>query len=195
LRRGTALALVGVTLVGALLLGAGVGAQPAPTSFSPPPGQLPESLDYRMTVVGGVLGTKSVTVDIESWAFDMETPTVVGGSAGTGLSSGKTALLPIVVSMQYEKSLTIPLARQEVSGGHLTSVTIEGYALDYESSDTYVHIVLSLTNVVVTAYSIGASSGELPEVEVTFQYAKIEMNGGPDYKGTALSWDQTKNKA
>jgi type VI secretion system secreted protein Hcp len=120
----------------------------------------------------------------------------LGGAGGGGASAGKVDIAPLTITKQVDSS-SPQLFLHACSGKHVPGVVLE--VANTTNQQPYLRYTLG--DVIVSAVrTAGAGTGERPTEEVTFTFAKINMEvmsgnekGAPGGKSEA-GWDLKANK-
>jgi type VI secretion system secreted protein Hcp len=131
-------------------------------------------------------------IDIESWSWGASQS---GTSAGGGGAAGKVSMQDFTFTKHVDKA-SPKLFEKLATGEHLREAK---FVVRGSSSNEY--LTITLTDVMVTSYSTGGSSGDdRPTESVSLNFGKIKMSYvEQDAKGTAgasvdFGWDVKANK-
>jgi type VI secretion system secreted protein Hcp len=191
LRRGTALVVVGVFLAGLAAAATSGSAGPAPMSIRE---EGVPSLEFRVLWEGGLATTKE-TIDVYSWSWGFASTPVA--PTGTGTKAGAPQVTELTLQRGFDEYSTF-IARHGILGTHVSKVTLQGFAMDFETEKEVVYLEITMSNVLVTSYQSSGSDNGVPYESITLNFAKIEYKYTPQAKepGTPppMSWDVVKNK-
>ena len=136
-------------------------------------------------------------IDVEAWSWG-ET-NAAAGHTGSGGGAGKVAMQDFHFVMRQNRA-TPPLMKACASGQHIKLATLTARKAGKEQQE---YLTFKFSDVLVSSYQTGGSegSGEVPMEQVSFNFAKIEVEyrpQGPDGRlGTPehFGFDLKANKA
>jgi type VI secretion system secreted protein Hcp len=131
-------------------------------------------------------------IDVESWSWgETQTASPVGGGG-----AGKVSMNDFAFTMKLNKA-SPKLFLACATGEHIKSAWITAHRTSDKSSEYF--LKWSFSDLLISSYLIGASSGEAPIDSISFNFSKIEV----EYKeqkpdGTLAAsikagWDLKKN--
>ncbi len=123
--------------------------------------------DYFLKI-DGVDNGNANGIEVNSWSFGASNSSVATGGGGLGSGVGKVSRKGFTITKELDKTTPL-LYNAQVSGKHLKSATFTANT----SSGSQLKITMS--DVIVSSYTVSGSQGEQPMETVSFSYGKIEF--------------------
>lgn len=147
-------------------------------------------VDYFLKIEG-VPGESSDSkhkdwIDIQSYSFGATQTASSGGGGG----AGKVKIQDLMITKPFDKS-SPQLFIDTASGKHYPSATLE-LVNTAKSKETY--MIITMKDVIITSYSTGNSGGEAPTEQLSFNFAKIELEYKQGGSSVKAGWDVKLNK-
>jgi type VI protein secretion system component Hcp len=111
----------------------------------------------------------SGSVSVNAWSWGAATPT--SGSNGGTITPGKPSLSQFSVS-RITDECSAAFLDANLNGKHLDTVTMTQYQLN-ASNELVATMVVTLTNALLTSYSINGSTGSDPSEQLGFAFERI----------------------
>ena len=132
-------------------------------------------------------------IELESFSWS-ETSSI--GRTGTGGGAGKTDFGDLHVAMKVSKASPL-LLLAGASGQHLKQAVLTARKAGKAQLE---FLVIKLTDVIVSSYSVGGSTADEPNDSVSFDFSRIEVEYRPQNPdgslalGVKAGWDLKANK-
>ena len=153
------------------------------------------AVDYFLKIAGIDGESTAVNhkgeIDIESWSWGESNP----GSRGAG--AGKVSMNDFSFVMKLNKA-SPKLFLACAQGEHIKTAWLTAQRTGEKQADYF--LKWSFSDLLISSYQDGAASGELPLDQVSFNFAKIEVEykeqkaDGSLAPGIAAGWDVKTNK-
>ena len=131
-------------------------------------------------------------IDIQSWSWGATNPGISrGSSAGGGGGAGKVSMQDFHFTKTADKS-SPQLMQSAATGKHIKSATLSVR----KSGSIQNFYIIKLSDVLISSYQAGGSSGALPTDSFSLNFAKIEFQYLSQASGiSGACWQQPQNRA
>ncbi len=137
-------------------------------------------------------------IDVVAWSFGMSNPVTIGGGGG-GPIVGIASFQDISITKYLDSSSPLLMLGNAMGTPHAEWILT--FRRSNGSPQGFVFYKVTLNDVIVSSYSISASTGEdIPMEQVSFAYTKITIEytpTGPDGRPldpVVFKWDRERNR-
>jgi type VI secretion system secreted protein Hcp len=155
------------------------------------------AVDYFLKIAGidgeSMAANHKGEIDIESWSWGESNP----GSRAAGAGAGKVSMNDFSFVMKLNKA-SPKLFLACAQGEHIKTAWLTAHRTGAKQADYF--LKWSFSDLLISSYQDGATSGELPFDQVSFNFAKIEVEykeqkaDGSLAPGITAGWDVKTNK-
>ena len=136
-------------------------------------------------------------IDVESWSWGESSTGGDDSHTGGGARAGRVTMNDFSFVMKLSKA-SPKLFLACVQGEHIKSAWLTAHRAAGKASDYF--LKWSFADLLISSYQTGASAGEIPLDQVSFNFSKIEVEYKPQKPdgsldtGIKAGWDRKTNK-
>ena len=113
-------------------------------------------------------------INLESWSFGA----TQAGTGGGGGGAGKVIMQDFHFTKNVDKA-SPKLFESVTTGKHIKDATLEICRTSEGQSQSQCYLIIKFTDVVISGYQLGGSGDTIPTDQISFNFAKIELEYKP----------------